>query len=247
MMELFTIKKEVFRPILDSMISLKEDVEIFAMGDSVEVCYVDKTNAALCRMILKTPSTEKTAFKSSIKAWLAIVGSPKEDVVVSLDGNKVNLQWVKKPKVSKSFVTLADATVKSADYAALDKTDKYCTTKVHLDSAHALEFYNLLKAAASASDKDSSVYIFFEKNNDGCFFKDSSVDEYEVKVEDIQVEGENAYSKFSYEYFLGFMSHYKIYDSILLEFGTDCPCKITMENQDVLFNIMVAPRIEGDD
>lgn len=246
MMELFTIKKDVFRPIIATLTSFREEVEIMALDDHVEACFIDQTNAAFCQMILKTAPAQKTAFKVKIVDWLSAVGTPKEDVIVSLDGNKVNLQWSKKPKVSKSFAMLVDQGIKSVDTKIMEKSSEYLTTRVHLDAPHALEFYNLLKDIASSSNKDSSAYLYFDKNDSGCFFTDSSDEPYTVEVDEFQVTGADARSKFCHEYFIGFMTYQKYFDQIILQFGTDSPCMMTMENEDVLFNILVAPRIDSD-
>jgi len=247
MMDLFTIKPDLFRPIFDTMASLREGAEFQIFDEHVEVCFVDKTNAAFCLMKLKTKPEFKTVFRLDLLPILTAISSPKEDILVSLDGIKVNYRWSTKPKVSKSFVMLAEGVVKTCDSAILDKSVDYLTTTITMDQTHAQEFYKLLKNIATTSSKDSAVYLYFEKTNEHTIIRDSSEDPYELEIDASLVSGETAYSKFCHEFFLGALSHHKIYDTIKLEFGSNCPCKLTMENQDVSFIILVAPRIDNDD
>ena len=227
---------------IDVLSELVLEVRMKFDENGLTITATDPANVAM--VYLNLPKTSFSVFEAGqeslginlegLKKILRRAGT-KSTLILEKQDNKLNIQI--KDRIKRSFVlTLIEIDSQEKEFPNLEYS-----SKVELSSS---DFSDSVEDCAIVSDACSFII------NEGKFIleaKELNSARSEFSSDEAKILAENCQARYSLEYLQKFLKASKLFEKISLNFSNDHPLKIVLVNENIIFNFLLAPRVETED
>jgi proliferating cell nuclear antigen len=235
---------KLFSEIIGIISELVLEVKIKVKKEGISIMAIDPANVAM--VSFKLPNTAFSTFEidgdevlgvslDNLKAVLRRC-SVKSQLVLKIDENTLKLEI--HDKIRKEFnLALIDVEGEEKETPSLD-----FTSKVEISSD---AFAEAIEDCAVVSDSCSFItepdkFIIKGKGSLNSFKSEFSSDE-------VNLQAEQAHSKYSLEYLQKIIKATKITEKTILHFSNDYPLKLDFITPFIELSFILAPRVESED
>jgi len=234
---------KIFSEVIGIISEMVLEVRIKVNTEGLSITAIDPANVAM--ILFKLPAdafTELDVEKEeilgvSLDNLKAVLRRVKPGSILSMEREENMLKIVISDKVKKEFdLALIDVEGDEKPIPSLNFTSKIEMTSI--DFSEAVEDCSVVADSCSFTSAPDSFIIQGKGNLNA--FKSQFTDE-------VNIQAEEASSKYSLEYLQKMVKGTKLTDKVILNFGNDYPLKLEFNTPRVSLSFILAPRVETED
>jgi proliferating cell nuclear antigen len=243
MMKLKLENPKIFSEVIGIISEMVLEVRIKVNNEGLNITAIDPANVAM--ILFKLPSdafTELEVEKEeilgvSLDNLKAVLRRVKSGSVLAMEREENNLKITIQDKIKKEFsLALIDVEGDEKPIPSLNFVSKVEMTS--LDFSEAIEDCSVVADSCSFISEPGSFVIKGKGSLNS--FKSQFTDE-------VNIQAEEAGSKYSLEYLQKMVKGTKLTDKVVLNFGNDYPLKLEFNTPRVSLSFILAPRVETED
>ena len=234
---------KIFSEIIGIISEMVLEVRIKVDNDGLSISAIDPANVAM--ILFKLPAdafseleVEKEEILGvSLDNLKAVLRRVKTGSVLAMEKEENMLKIIIQDKIRKEFsLALIDVEGDEKPIPSLNFVSKIEMTSV--DFSEAIEDCNVVADSCSFVSAPDNFVIQGKGNLNS--FKSEFSDE-------VNIQAEEATSKYSLEYLQKMIKGTKLTDKVVLNFGNDYPLKLEFNTPKMSLSFILAPRVETED
>ncbi len=234
---------KIFSEIVGIISEMVLEVRIKVSNEGLSITAIDPANVAM--ILFKLPADafseleveKEEVLGVSLDNLKAVLRRVKAGSVLSMEKEENNLKLTILDKIKKEFsLALIDVEGDEKPIPSLSFVSKIEMTSV--DFSEAIE--DCAVVADSCSFVSASDNFMIQGKGSLNSFKSQFTDE-------VNIQAEEASSKYSLEYLQKMVKGTKLTDKVVLNFGNDYPLKLEFNTPKVTLSFILAPRVETED
>jgi|TARA_B100000315_G_C14506683_1_gene554945 proliferating cell nuclear antigen len=234
---------KIFSEIIGIISEMVLEVRIKVDNEGLSISAIDPANVAM--ILFKLPADafseleveKEEVLGVSLDNLKAVLRRVKAGSVLAMEKEENMLKIIIQDKIRKEFsLALIDVEGDEKPIPSLNFVSKIEMTSV--DFSEAIEDCNVVADSCSFVSAPDNFVIQGKGNLNS--FKSEFSDE-------VNIQAEEATSKYSLEYLQKMIKGTKLTDKVVLNFGNDYPLKLEFNTPKVSLSFILAPRVETED
>ena len=234
---------KIFSEIVSIISEMVLEVRIKVNNEGLSISAIDPANVAM--ILFKLPADafseleveKEEVLGVSLDNLKAVLRRVKAGSVLAMEKEENMLKIIIQDKIRKEFsLALIDVEGDEKPIPSLNFVSKIEMTSV--DFSEAIEDCNVVADSCSFVSAPDNFVIQGKGNLNS--FKSEFSDE-------VNIQAEEATSKYSLEYLQKMIKGTKLTDKVVLNFGNDYPLKLEFNTPKVSLSFILAPRVETED
>ena len=234
---------KIFSEIVGIISEMVLEVRIKVNNEGLSITAIDPANVAM--ILFKLPADafseleveKEEVLGVSLDNLKAVLRRVKAGSVLAMEKEENMLKIIIQDKIRKEFsLALIDVEGDEKPIPSLNFVSKIEMTSV--DFSEAIEDCNVVADSCSFVSAPDNFVIQGKGNLNS--FKSEFSDE-------VNIQAEEATSKYSLEYLQKMIKGTKLTDKVVLNFGNDYPLKLEFNTPKVSLSFILAPRVETED
>ena len=234
---------KIFSEIIGIISEMVLEVRIKVDNDGLSISAIDPANVAM--ILFKLPADafseleveKEEVLGVSLDNLKAVLRRVKTGSVLAMEKEENMLKIIIQDKIRKEFsLALIDVEGDEKPIPSLNFVSKIEMTSV--DFSEAIEDCNVVADSCSFVSAPDNFVIQGKGNLNS--FKSEFSDE-------VNIQAEEATSKYSLEYLQKMIKGTKLTDKVVLNFGNDYPLKLEFNTPKMSLSFILAPRVETED
>lgn len=243
MMKLKLDNPKIFSEVIGIISEMVLEVRIKVSNEGLNITAIDPANVAM--ILFKLPADAFTELEVESEQVLgvsldnlkAVLRRVKSGSVLAMEKEENNLKITIQDKIKKEFsLALIDVEGDEKPIPSLNFVSKVEMTSV--DFSEAIEDCAVVADSCSFASAPDNFVIQGKGSLNS--FKSQFTDE-------VNIQAEEASSKYSLEYLQKMVKGTKLTDKVVLNFGNDYPLKLEFNTPRVSLSFILAPRVETED
>jgi proliferating cell nuclear antigen len=234
---------KIFSEIVSIISEMVLEVRIKVSTGGLSITAIDPANVAMILFSLPADAFSELEVEKeevlgvSLDNLKAVLRRVKAGSVLSMEKEENNLKLTIQDKIKKEFsLALIDVEGDEKPIPSLNFVSKVEMTSI--DFSEAVEDCSVVADSCSFVSSPDSFVIQGKGSLNS--FKSQFTDE-------VNIQAEEAASKYSLEYLQKMVKGTKLTDKVVLNFGNDYPLKLEFNTPKVSLNFILAPRVETED
>jgi proliferating cell nuclear antigen len=234
---------KIFSEIISIISEMVLEVRIKVNNEGLSITAIDPANVAM--ILFKLPADafseleveKEEVLGVSLDNLKAVLRRVKAGSVLAMEKEENMLKIIIQDKIRKEFsLALIDVEGDEKPIPSLNFVSKIEMTSV--DFSEAIEDCNVVADSCSfVSALDN--FVIQGKGNLNSFKSEFS--------DEVNIQAEEATSKYSLEYLQKMIKGTKLTDKVVLNFGNDYPLKLEFNTPKITLSFILAPRVETED
>jgi proliferating cell nuclear antigen len=234
---------KIFSEIISIISEMVLEVRIKVNNEGLSITAIDPANVAM--ILFKLPADafseleveKEEVLGVSLDNLKAVLRRVKAGSVLAMEKEENMLKIIIQDKIRKEFsLALIDVEGDEKPIPSLNFVSKIEMTSV--DFSEAIEDCNVVADSCSFISAPDNFVIQGKGNLNS--FKSEFSDE-------VNIQAEEATSKYSLEYLQKMIKGTKLTDKVVLNFGNDYPLKLEFNTPKITLSFILAPRVETED
>ena len=234
---------KIFSEIISIISEMVLEVRIKVNNEGLSITAIDPANVAM--ILFKLPADafseleveKEEVLGVSLDNLKAVLRRVKAGSVLAMENEENMLKIIIQDKIRKEFsLALIDVEGDEKPIPSLNFVSKIEMTSV--DFSEAIEDCNVVADSCSFVSAPDNFVIQGKGNLNS--FKSEFSDE-------VNIQAEEATSKYSLEYLQKMIKGTKLTDKVVLNFGNDYPLKLEFNTPKITLSFILAPRVETED
>ena len=234
---------KIFSEIISIISEMVLEVRIKVNNEGLSITAIDPANVAM--ILFKLPADafseleveKEEVLGVSLDNLKAVLRRVKAGSVLAMEKEENMLKIIIQDKIRKEFsLALIDVEGDEKPIPSLNFVSKIEMTSV--DFSEAIEDCNVVADSCSFISAPDNFVIQGKGNLNS--FKSEFSDE-------VNIQAEEATSKYSLEYLQKMIKGTKLTDKVVLNFGNDYPLKLEFNTPKISLSFILAPRVETED
>ncbi|HJO14990.1 MAG TPA: proliferating cell nuclear antigen (pcna) [Candidatus Pacearchaeota archaeon] len=234
---------KIFSEIISIISEMVLEVRIKVNNEGLSITAIDPANVAM--ILFKLPADafseleveKEEVLGVSLDNLKAVLRRVKAGSVLAMEKEENMLKIIIQDKIRKEFsLALIDVEGDEKPIPSLNFVSKIEMTSV--DFSEAIEDCNVVADSCSFVSAPDNFVIQGKGNLNS--FKSEFSDE-------VNIQAEEATSKYSLEYLQKMIKGTKLTDKVVLNFGNDYPLKLEFNTPKITLSFILAPRVETED
>ena len=234
---------KIFSEIIGIISEMVLEVRIKVNNEGLSITAIDPANVAM--ILFKLPADafseleveKEEVLGVSLDNLKAVLRRVKAGSVLAMEKEENMLKIIIQDKIRKEFsLALIDVEGDEKPIPSLNFVSKIEMTSV--DFSEAIEDCNVVADSCSFVSAPDNFVIQGKGNLNS--FKSEFSDE-------VNIQAEEATSKYSLEYLQKMIKGTKLTDKVVLNFGNDYPLKLEFNTPKITLSFILAPRVETED
>ena len=234
---------KIFSEIVGIISEMVLEVRIKVNNEGLSITAIDPANVAM--ILFKLPADafseleveKEEVLGVSLDNLKAVLRRVKAGSVLAMEKEENMLKIIIQDKIRKEFsLALIDVEGDEKPIPSLNFVSKIEMTSV--DFSEAIEDCNVVADSCSFVSAPDNFVIQGKGNLNS--FKSEFSDE-------VNIQAEEATSKYSLEYLQKMIKGTKLTDKVVLNFGNDYPLKLEFNTPKITLSFILAPRVETED